>query len=175
MAPHLNFEVVPLSEVPTVELNDPGEHKDRRIEGPIVLVVDDEPLVADSLAAILSFAGYAVVTAYGGPHALELAISIRPALLISDVAMPQMNGVELAMAVLKNSPDCGILLFSGHATARDLAPARAAGHDFTLLAKPLHPKEMLQHVSRSLRGLERAMSTANMGQVITQDLFAESD
>jgi CheY-like chemotaxis protein len=139
-----------------------------------VLVVDDEPLVADTLAMILSRAGYMTVKAYGGPSALELACSIRPALLISDVAMPEMNGVELAMAVVKHSPDCGILLFSGHATERDLAPAREAGHDFTLLPKPIHPAEMLEHVSRSLHSTGHAKSMTHPRPSIAVDTLAES-
>jgi DNA-binding response OmpR family regulator len=160
MGPFVNSEVVPLSEVPTPEFTDDHRrHDDRSVKSPIVLVVDDEPLVADTLATILSRAGYMAVKAYGGLSALELAHSIRPALLISDVAMPEMNGVELAMAVLKKSPDCGILLFSGHATERDLAPAREAGHDFTLLSKPIHPREMLKHVSQSLHSAGHSKTT----------------
>ena len=149
MGPFLNLQVVPLSEVPTTELTDNLSRQDSDA-APIVLVVDDEPLVADSMAAILKLEGYAVVTAYSGLSALGMAIAMRPALLISDVAMPRMNGVELAIAVLANLPDCNVLLFSGHATHKDLAPAREAGHDLTLLSKPIHPEEMIKHVSRSL-------------------------
>jgi DNA-binding NtrC family response regulator len=144
-----NAEIVPLSEVP--EPHDEQRMHDNRNDGPVVLVVDDEPSVADSMAAILKLSGYTAVTAYNGLSALELAIAMPPALLISDFAMPGMNGVELAIAVLANLPDCNVLLFSGHATHDDLAPAREAGYDLTLLAKPLHPKEMLRQISESLR------------------------
>jgi CheY-like chemotaxis protein len=175
MGPLLRIQVVPLSEVPTAEFTyNLGKQDPRNVVGPVVLVVDDEPLVADTLATILSHAGYMVVKAYGGLSALELAHSIRPALLISDVAMPEMNGVELAMAVLKKSPDCGILLFSGHATERDLAPAREAGHDFTLLSKPIHPREMLKHVSQSLHSAGRLKTLEHLHPPIAPDTLAES-
>jgi DNA-binding response OmpR family regulator len=175
MAPFGNTEVVPLSEVPTPEFtNNQRKHDDRSVKGPVVLVVDDEPLVADTLAAILKLAGYAVVTAYSGLSALGLAIVLRPVLLISDVAMPQMNGIELAIAVLKESSDCSVLLFSGHATQQDLAPAREAGYDLTLLSKPVHPAEMLKHVSRSLRNAERSKTMAYLSSKIVPGALAES-
>jgi DNA-binding NtrC family response regulator len=175
MAPFGNAEIVPLSEVPDSELQEdlrwPSDGSKRE---PLILVVDDEPLVADSLAAILSTAGYMVIKSYGGPSALELARSAWPTLLISDVAMPQMNGVELAMTVLEHVPDCGVLLFSGHATERDLAPARKAGHSFTLLSKPVHPVDMLKHVSRSLQNAPRKkMQTPRVPQLIP-NAIAES-
>jgi CheY-like chemotaxis protein len=152
MAPFGNAKIVPLSEVPVIDRHDEQRtHDNRNDAGPMILVVDDEPSVADSMAAILKLVGYTVTTAYNGPSALELAIATPPALLISDFAMPGMNGVELAIAVLANLPDCNVLLFSGHATHNDLAPAREAGYDLTLLAKPLHPKEMLRQISESLR------------------------
>jgi DNA-binding NtrC family response regulator len=140
---------------------------------PVVLVVDDEPSVADSMAAILRLTGYAVVTAYSGESALELAIAMRPALLISDVAMPEMNGVELAIAVLANLPDCNVLLFSGHATHNDLASAREAGYDFTLLEKPLHPKEMLRQISESLRSRRYKKPQAHPRPTMAKDILTE--
>jgi DNA-binding NtrC family response regulator len=175
MAPFRNSEVVPLSEVPTDELTKNTErHENRKAEAPIVLVVDDEPLVADTLAAILSHSGYITITAYSGAKALELVSSIHPALIISDVAMPKMTGVELALAVVKSSPECGVVLFSGHATARDLAPAYEAGYDFTLLAKPVHPAEMLKHVSRNLHGVRHKKSQIHLTSTISTDILAES-
>jgi CheY-like chemotaxis protein len=176
MAPFRNSEIVPLSEVPTdEELRESSKKLDnRKAEGTIVLVVDDEPLVADTLAAILSHAGYITITAYSGQKALELVHAVHPALIITDVAMPNMNGVELALAVVKRSPECGVVLFSGHATARDLAPARDAGYDFTLLTKPVHPVEMLRHVSRNLHGAGHKKAQVHLSQTIIIDSLAES-
>lgn len=115
---------------------------------PVILVVDDEPIIADTLAAILRQQKYAALTAYDAASALDLVSLIPPHLLISDVLMPGMSGVELAIAMRKVVPDCKVLLFSGQARSVDLlADARAAGYDFTLLEKPIHPAELLAHIS----------------------------
>ena len=121
---------------------------------PVILVVDDEEVVADTLSIILSRAGFATMTAYDGPTALELADAIPPELLISDVAMPEMNGVDLAVTLVNAQPSCKVLLFSGHATSADLLAARAAGYSFPLLTKPVHPADMLKRVLACLTTAE---------------------
>ena len=90
------------------------------------------------------------MAAYGASAALELTNGMQPAFLISDVYMPGMNGVELAMTLVKSSPACRVLLFSDHATTEDLKEARAAGYDFPLLTKPVHPVEIIGHLCRHL-------------------------
>jgi DNA-binding NtrC family response regulator len=144
MSPSLNSEIVSLSEVPEQDWTDTPDGD------PVVLVVDDEPLVADTLSIILSRAGFRTMTAYDAKTALSMAGATPPSLLISDVAMPEMNGVELAIVLLETQPKCKVLLFSGHATSADLVSAMDAGHDFRLLAKPVHPTEMIRLVSKSL-------------------------
>jgi CheY-like chemotaxis protein len=135
--------VVPIDQVPPPDL---------RPYKPVVLVVDDESVIADTVSAILSRSGYASMTAYDAEEALETALQTPPEMLITDVILPGMNGIELAITVRRIFPDCKILLFSGQAAAADLlAPARAEGHRFTLLSKPIHPKELLARVMESLR------------------------
>ncbi|MGA8938290.1 MAG: response regulator [Acidobacteriaceae bacterium] len=140
----LNVMEVPLDQVPVEDLTESSENR------PIVLVVDDEPLVADTLAMILTRAGYNTVRAYNGRTALEIASVQPPDLLISDVAMPGMNGVELALGLVAMAPGCKVVLFSGHATSLDLISAYDAGHRFPLLAKPVHPTQVLGQVAKSL-------------------------
>jgi DNA-binding NtrC family response regulator len=134
-----------MSEVP---VEDMGEVLAERL---MVMVVDDEPLVADTLAMILTHAGYHAVRAYDARTALEMASVRAPDLLISDVAMPGMNGVELALGMVSMAPGCKVVLFSGHARSADLMRAYDAGYDFPLMAKPMHPTEMLGQVAKSLR------------------------
>jgi DNA-binding response OmpR family regulator len=150
MSPELNFRVVSLAEVPFGDL----------VQGPpalpLVLVVDDEHAIADSLAIILSRSGFSVLTAYDAESALRLARVVPPDLLLSDVMMgPGMDGVELAITLVRASPDCRVLLFSGHAATVDLLEsARHAGHNFTLLSKPLHPSDLLERIRGTLSALE---------------------
>jgi DNA-binding NtrC family response regulator len=136
--------VIPLYEVPM------GDAAEKVADRPMVMVVDDEPLVADTLAMILTRAGYHAERAYDAWSALEIASVRTPDLLISDVAMPVMNGVELAVAMVSMVPTCKVVLFSGHARSADLVRAHDAGHHFPLMSKPMHPTEMLAQVSRSL-------------------------
>jgi DNA-binding NtrC family response regulator len=144
MSPTLCSEVVPISEVPV------GDMTEALTDRPMVLVVDDEPLLADTLAMILTRAGYHAVRAYDAQSALEIASVQSPDLLISDVAMPVMNGVELAISMMSMAPDCKVVLFSGHARSADLVRAYDAGHNFPLMSKPMHPSEMLAQVAKSL-------------------------
>jgi DNA-binding NtrC family response regulator len=114
---------------------------------PTVFVVDDEHIIASSLAAILRLHGY-YATAFTSPRdALAAAQSRTLDLLIADVVMPGLSGVDLAIQVKAQHPECRILLFSGQASTQNLLEdARRQGHDFQLLRKPIHPSAMLASV-----------------------------
>jgi CheY-like chemotaxis protein len=116
-----------------------------------VLVVDDERLLADTTTAILHRAGFDVRTAYDGFGALEMTGSFHPDYLMTDIMMPGMNGVDLAMAVAKMYPAIAILLVSGQAGIADiLDECKARGFEFPLLAKPVHPSNLVEKL-RHLR------------------------
>lgn len=148
MSKKQTFPTVPLKEVPA------SRHEDHHSEGhrPVVLVVDDESVIADTLSEILSRSGYHAIPVYDGDSALETALLTPPEMLITDVVLPGMTGIELAITVRRIFPECKIILFSGQASTADLlATARAEGHHFTLLNKPLHPQDLLQRVSDGLK------------------------
>ena len=118
----------------------------------LVLVVDDEPSITMTTAAILELNGFRTATANDGVAALELALKLRPDLVLSDVVMPRMNGVQLAIALREKLPATRILLFSGNAATADvLAGARRQGHRFKLLSKPVPLEELLQAINAALR------------------------
>jgi len=111
---------------------------------PIVLVVDDEQVIADTLAKILDLNGYEASAVYTGTAAVESARRLQPDLVISDVIMPDMNGIDAAISIRGFLPTCKILLFSGQAATADLLEnARSEGHEFEILAKPVHPTDLL--------------------------------
>lgn len=111
---------------------------------PKVLVADDERVIADTLAIILNQAGFDATAVYSGEKAVELAASMKPDMLISDVMMPDLNGIDAAITVRRILPTCKILLFSGQAATADLLDrARTQGHEFEILAKPVHPQDLL--------------------------------
>jgi DNA-binding NtrC family response regulator len=118
---------------------------------PSVLIVDDETIIADTLVQILSMSGFNAVAAYDAEKALELAVKHPPQMLISDVRLPGMNGIDLASQMRRIFPDCKILLYSGHAGTTDLmSKARARGEHFDLLTKPVHPSDLIKHVGTAL-------------------------
>ncbi len=113
-----------------------------------VLIVDDEKNIADTVALILQDAGYAAKPAYDGSVALSMTREHAPDLIISDVLMPGINGIELAITVRLQYPHCIVLLLSGQAASADmLEEARARGYEFELLAKPLEPEDLLKKVA----------------------------
>jgi DNA-binding response OmpR family regulator len=142
-----NFEIVPLAELSAKGLTpDGGQPKS------IVLVVDDEAVIADTLSAILTRNGIAAMTAHDGLTALAIARVIPPDLLLTDVVMPDISGIDLAAAEIV--PHCKVLLFSGQAATKDLlAEAHEGGRDFSIIAKPIHPKELLARISESLQSI----------------------
>lgn len=144
MNPKTKFDVVSLADVPQ---DDAATLTGR----PVVLIVDDERVIADTLSIILSKSGFDTYAAYDGPSALALALEITPSLLISDVVMPGMSGIDLAITLVDAMPECKVLLFSGQAATVDLLEkARLSGHNFTTLTKPIHPTDLLKRISECL-------------------------
>jgi CheY-like chemotaxis protein len=113
-----------------------------------VFVVDDERVIAETLAKILQMTGF-LAEAFTNPlDALRHAQDSAPDLLISDVILPQLSGVELAMRFRVDHPACQILLLSCQAaTAELLQSARNLGYSFHLLSKPVHPSDLLRAIA----------------------------
>jgi len=113
-----------------------------------IFIVDDERVIAVTLAAILKQTGMDAV-AYTNPvEALEAARWNAPDLLLTDVVMPEMSGIDLAIQLREISPLCKVLLFSGQAATSDmLETARERGHVFDILSKPIHPTDLLAAIS----------------------------
>ncbi len=112
-----------------------------------VLIVDDECIIADTLALILDQHGFDTKAVYSGEHAVETAPELKPDVLISDVVMRGMNGIEAALRISVILPDCRIILFSGNAATADLLhDAKVHGHNFEILTKPVHPQVLLDRL-----------------------------
>ena len=122
-------------------------------QGPRVFVVDDEQVVASTLAAILQMHGFSAKFFTSPLEALTAARSKAPDLLVSDVEMPGLSGLDLAIQMKAQYPSCKILLLSGQAATLDLLQqARAEGHHFDLLLKPIPPTEFLLEIEKRVRG-----------------------
>jgi len=112
-----------------------------------VFVVDDEDVIAKALAMILTAHGF-FATPFNLPlEALQAARFEAPDLLITDVAMPLLSGIDLAIEITTAYPACKVLLFSGHAGTADLLrPMQDRGYQFDFLPKPVHPTDLLARV-----------------------------
>jgi DNA-binding NtrC family response regulator len=113
-----------------------------------ISVVDDENVIASTLTLILRIKGFDA-TAFNAPlDALKAARIQAPDVLISDVVMPQCSGIDLAILMKNQCPNCKILLFSGQAATADLLQtASDAGHHFEIMLKPVHPAEILRKIA----------------------------
>jgi DNA-binding NtrC family response regulator len=114
-----------------------------------VFVVDDHHLIASTLAAILNMNGFSARAFSGSLEALAAARVDIPDLLISDVAMPEFSGIELAIRMKAQYPMCKILLLPGHSQAALLLKsAGLRGHHFRILAKPVLPTDLLIEIGK---------------------------
>lgn len=119
---------------------------------PTVLIVDDEETLANTTAEILNISGFGAFVAYDAKSALDLIANLRPDILLTDVVMPEMNGVELAIKVSDLYPGTTVILFSGQTGTRDiLGKAQDAGYTFELLAKPIHPLRLIEYLKNLSR------------------------
>jgi DNA-binding response OmpR family regulator len=121
-----------------------------------VYIVDDEWIIAETLATILSRNGFHAQAFHSPNRALVRALDQPPDILLTDVMMPDLSGIDLAINVRRANSNCRILLFSGQAGALDLlCDARRRGYDFELLQKPLHPMQLLLRLRNTRRSRQR--------------------
>ena len=128
-----------------------------------VYVVDDESAIASTLCTILQKAGFAAKAFFQPGDLLNRAAADPPDIVLSDVMMPQMNGLDLSLRLGMDHPDCKVVLFSGHADSFELLEAaREHGYEFEVLAKPVHPVELVQRL-RELAGNGREVPVLTLG------------
>jgi len=124
-----------------------------------VFVVDDEHVIASTLTMILRKQGFNATSFTNPLEALQFACSEPPDLLISDVLMPMLSGIELAIQVQEHCPGCKVLIFSGQAATADLLKtAQTNGHAFEILAKPVHPTDLLRKMQNMMEGTPQPSS-----------------
>ena len=112
---------------------------------PRVLVIDDECLIADTLREILERHGLDATAHYSGESALESIETIRPDIVLSDVRMHRLDGVETAARIRELHPLCRVILFSASTlSAANRHKIRHLGFEY--LERPLHPQDLLARV-----------------------------
>jgi CheY-like chemotaxis protein len=118
-----SFSVVPIEEIPAPEPSDAASAL-----RPVVLVVDDEPAIADELTDTLAQSGYAAMAAYDAETALETALLVPPDLAVIDARLLESSGIDLATSLREKLPECKIVLISGDTGSSELLATVNAAH-----------------------------------------------
>ena len=116
-----------------------------------ILVVDDDPVILQLLQVNFEMEGFSVITAADGQEGVERTRADRPDIIVSDVMMPRMSGLEL-VAELKGDPDTAripVLLLTAKAQQSDIADGLGRGAD-DYVTKPFEPLELVDRVNRLL-------------------------
>ena len=127
-----------------------------------VAVVDDEHIIADTLTEILNSHGFQAKALYSGEAAVEEVRDFRPQIVLSDVQMGGIDGIEAAMRIRRLYPECRIILFTA-------SPVRHSIHveidrlGFEFIERPLHPQEVLALLSNR-NGVAPQMKQPRFGQ-----------
>src|SRR2546426_9333786 len=114
-----------------------------------VLIVDDDPKVCETLDRYLSHAGYATASALDGRKALEAVRMFAPDLIVLDVMLPEVNGLEICRS-LRETSSVPIIMLTARSTERDKLARLANGAD-DYLTKPFSPRELVARVEAVLR------------------------
>ena len=124
---------------------------------PVLMVLDDEDAVRNTWTIILRQHGYDVVPVDRGEAAIDAALDRAPDLLLADIRLPDMSGIEAARRVLEIAPACHVLLISGDSESSEaLDEARAQGVNFEVLPKPISPPDLMKRIAFYLQGRRSA-------------------
>ena len=136
-----------------------------------VLVVDDEPSILATMAPLLRSRGYEVSTAMSGKAALESVERLDPDLVILDLGLPDLDGVEVCR-LLRDGRSTPIIVLSARGAESDKVAALDAGAD-DYVTKPFGAEELLARVRVALRRIDTSPSTA--GPIVRGDLIIDRD
>jgi len=133
-----------------------------------VLVVDDEAQIVRVLRGYLEKAGFSVLTASSGPEALRVARQERPDLIILDLMLPGMDGLDVCRALRKES-DVPIIMLTARVEETDRLIGLELGAD-DYVSKPFSPREVVARVRAVLRRTQAALKAPEEGTLVVGDL-----
>jgi len=116
---------------------------------PSILIVDDEPSILQSLSGLLSDEGFEVLTASNGYEALKIIDVESPDLVLLDIWMPGIDGIETLKEIKKNNPFIQVIIISGHGTIETAVKATKLGA-FDLIEKPLSIDKVIVAINNAL-------------------------
>ncbi|PCI60114.1 MAG: response regulator [Kordiimonadales bacterium] len=143
-----------------------------------ILIVEDEESVRDFVSRVLTMHGHSILTASDGAEAVEMMDDHHFDLLMSDIAMPMMDGISLALKVRASRPHVPILLMTGFADERQRA------HNLSLLiegliTKPFNMDQLLEVVNKALANSRSSsvsvQSSSSQEGTLSMDMSASND
>ncbi len=143
---------------------------------PQILIIDDDPAITTSVSGLLDDEGYGTVTAQSGKEGLAKAKEKEIALVLLDVYMPGMNGLEVLTALKKMAPQVGVVMISGEADIDTAVKATKAGAlDF--IEKPLQPERLLVSIKNALKMVSLRSENIRLSQELKrkQVMIGRSD
>ena len=117
---------------------------------PRILIVDDDPMQRALISDALTGAGYESLFAADGQAALQVCRDTPIDLVITDMVMPELNGLELLKALMEEYPELPVIAFSGTSANKLNLSARFGAR--AILIKPVDPEELLKEVESALEG-----------------------
>jgi two-component system response regulator ResD len=120
---------------------------------PLILICDDDPVVHESLGIYMDLEGYEKVSAFDGAQALEMAANLLPALIVLDLMMPGMSGIEVCREIRKSS-SVPIIMLTAKGEEIDRILGLELGAD-DYIVKPFSPREVVARIKAVLRRTSR--------------------
>ena len=138
-----------------------------------ILIVDQDASLRRILTAHLSAADHTVTTADGGQAALDSCVRSRPNLVISELHLGDMDGLELLKELTARWPHIAVIILTGHATIREAVQATQAGA-FSFLVKPVGKQELLGHVERATAAADSPLAAGDWReQIVSRNRIME--
>jgi DNA-binding response OmpR family regulator len=134
------------------------------VTGPLICVIEDEEVIASAVAARLRAEGFAVEVAHDGPEGVALCDRVRPDLVVLDLMLPGLDGLEVCRLVQRDRP-VPVLMLTARADENDLLVGLAVGAD-DYITKPFSPRELVARVRALLRRDERRPAPAGEALIV---------
>ncbi|NWG02202.1 MAG: UDP-3-O-[3-hydroxymyristoyl] N-acetylglucosamine deacetylase [Syntrophaceae bacterium] len=135
-----------------------------------VLIVDDEERVVQSIAGVLEDEGFRVAKAKSGEEAIKVFQQEEPDITLLDIWMPGMDGIEVLKRLKWISPDCQVIMISGHATISTAMTAVKLGA-FDFIEKPLSLDVLLMTIRRALDQQKEFLTIQRSEEMVSEDPF----
>ena len=132
---------------------------------PKILIVDDEPSIVNLVSAYLKPEGYEVYTAADGPSGLKAARAYKPDLIVLDVMLPGMDGIEL-LSLLRRESDVYVILLTARTEETDKVVGLTVGAD-DYVTKPFSPRELTARIKAALRRVKTGAGSGSEARVLS--------